>query len=226
MFYYYGRKKQIVKMYPHPEHDSIIEPFAGSAAYSLYGDNWENEVTLIDSSNTCISIWNFLQQASYGDISGLPDLSPGETLKDFKYLSNAEKWLIGLHINPGSSMPKLTATKASRWKAGKQYITENLHKIKHWNILQGDYRDAPDIKATWFIDPPYQNAGKYYQGQPPDYTLLAEWTEVRKGQIIACEGEGATYLPFVYLQASINNGGLNGGKRKQELVYIRKGGNE
>ena len=35
----YGRKKQIVKCYPDPNFDSIIEPFAGSAAYSLHEDN-------------------------------------------------------------------------------------------------------------------------------------------------------------------------------------------
>ena len=29
MFYYYGRKKRIVKYYPKPTHDTIIEPFAG-----------------------------------------------------------------------------------------------------------------------------------------------------------------------------------------------------
>ena len=36
MFYYYGRKKQIAKYYPEPKYDTIVEPFAGSAAYSLY----------------------------------------------------------------------------------------------------------------------------------------------------------------------------------------------
>lgn len=221
MFYYYGRKKQIAGLYPQPEHEKIVEPFSGSAAYSLYGDNWKNEVTLIDSSDICISIWDFLQQASYRDIKDLPDISPGETINDFKYLSNAEKWLIGFHINLGSASPKLKATKASRWRAGKQYIMDSLHKIKHWNIIKGDYRDSPNIEATWFIDPPYQTAGKYYQGEQPDYPLLAEWIETRKGQIIACEGEGATYLPFVPLQTAVNNGGLNKGKRKQELVYIK-----
>jgi len=35
MFYYYGRKKQIAKHYPFPNFKAIVEPFAGSAAYSL-----------------------------------------------------------------------------------------------------------------------------------------------------------------------------------------------
>jgi len=35
MFSYYGSKKKIVKYYPEPVHDVIIEPFAGAAWYSL-----------------------------------------------------------------------------------------------------------------------------------------------------------------------------------------------
>ena len=48
MFYYYGRKKQMAKHYPSPNYDTIIEPFAGSAAYSLFGDNWQKNVILIE----------------------------------------------------------------------------------------------------------------------------------------------------------------------------------
>ena len=35
MFYYYGRKQKIFGKYPKPQFDTIIEPFAGSAAYSM-----------------------------------------------------------------------------------------------------------------------------------------------------------------------------------------------
>ena len=44
MFYYYGRKKQIAKCYPKPNFNTIIEPFAGSAAYSLHNDNWKKNM--------------------------------------------------------------------------------------------------------------------------------------------------------------------------------------
>jgi hypothetical protein len=43
IFYHYGRKKQIAKYYPFPNCAAIIEPFAGAAAYSLYGDNLEEK---------------------------------------------------------------------------------------------------------------------------------------------------------------------------------------
>ena len=48
VFYYYGRKKQIVSYYPSPNFDTIIEPFAGSAAYSLNGYNWKKNVILVE----------------------------------------------------------------------------------------------------------------------------------------------------------------------------------
>lgn len=40
MFSYYGSKSKIVNYYPPPKENIIIEPFAGSARYSLkYFDN-------------------------------------------------------------------------------------------------------------------------------------------------------------------------------------------
>ncbi len=48
MFYYYGRKKQVAKYYPVPNFSTIVEPFAGSAAYSLYGENWKKDVILVE----------------------------------------------------------------------------------------------------------------------------------------------------------------------------------
>lgn len=44
MFYYYGRKKQLAKLYPKPNYSVIIEPFAGSAAYSLFDENWKKKL--------------------------------------------------------------------------------------------------------------------------------------------------------------------------------------
>lgn len=219
MFYYYGRKKQIAHLYPKPIYDVIVEPFAGSAAYSLNSDNWEKQVYLRDASEWCIEIWKYLQQASVGDIISLPKLEIGDSLNNFKQLSKAEQYLIGVHINPGSSVPKRTATKANRWEAGRKYISLNLHKIKHWNIELGNYTDAPNLQATWFIDPPYQTAGIYYQKTNLNYLDLAQYVLTRSGQIIACEGEGASYLPFEHL-GIVNNGGLNKAKRKSEVVFI------
>jgi site-specific DNA-adenine methylase len=60
MFYYYGRKKQLAKYYPSTSFDTIIEPFAGAAAYSLFNDNWKKRVILIEKDEKVAAIWKWL----------------------------------------------------------------------------------------------------------------------------------------------------------------------
>jgi hypothetical protein len=82
-------------------------------------------------------------------------------------------------------------------------------------IIEGDYSNAPDIEATWFIDPPYHVDGRpqsrgmgYAEGcnsHSLDYAALAEWCRDRRGQKIVCEQEGATWLPFQHLRHARNS---------------------
>jgi hypothetical protein len=202
-------------MYPAPKHDKIIEPFAGSAAYSLCGNNWEKEVELYDTYPVVIGVWNYLKKASAKDIESLPAIGPGDSLIDHTYLSDEERHLIGFCINPGSSVPKLKATGFTRWQTAKKYILTNLHKIKHWKINHADYSTAPDVKATWFIDPPYQKSGKYYVKTKLDYEILSQWVGSRKGQLIVCENEGADWLNFEPLTTTKNTGY----KRSREVLW-------
>ena len=69
---------------------------------------------------------------------------------------------------------------------------------RHVLYALGDYRQAPDIEATWFIDPPYQHVpGRYHHGpETIDYDELAEWAMSRRGQVIVCEGPDGDWLPF------------------------------
>jgi 16S rRNA G966 N2-methylase RsmD len=52
--------------------------------------------------------------------------------------------------------------------------------------------------ATWFIDPPYEGAGKHYIHNSKDinYSHLADWCKSRAGQVIVCEDQKATWLEF------------------------------
>lgn len=72
MFSYYGSKSKVVKYYPEPMYDTIIEPFAGSARYSLHGDNWKRNVILVDKYDVICSIWSFLIKAKEEDVLSLP----------------------------------------------------------------------------------------------------------------------------------------------------------
>ena len=217
MFYYLGRKKRLAGKYPEPRHPTIIEPFAGSAAYSLHGDRWERDVIINDLNPDTIGVWKYLQSATVGDIEKLPDLKYQDRISDVKWLSDAERWLISYHINPGANQRSDVVQKFSRWGAGKKYIIANLHKIKHWTIRLGDYRDLTNRCATWFIDPPYVKTSQYYMTGGVDFNGLANWCLSRIGQLIICEAQGATWLPFAPLE-TIHIGGHS---VSREAVYLR-----
>ena len=113
-------------------------------------------------------------------------------------MSDPEKWTIGLFLNPGSSVPKKSPGNFCDWDENhRKLLSEELYKIKHWTIKNESYETAPNIKATWFIDPPYSGpGGKYYTNNKIDYTSLGIWCKDRQGQTIVCENAGATWLPF------------------------------
>lgn len=215
MFYYYGRKKQIVKYYPDPNFDSIIEPFAGSAAYSLHEDNWKKNVILIEKDERVASLWEWLiAKATPEEILRMPDLEIGEKSSEFLHIIHAATKMAFQYRTI-----KITPVLARNWSISKRYIANNLFKVKHWQIICGDYTEAPDIEATWFIDPPYRKeSGKGYRygSDRLDYKSLAEWALKRKGEIICCEGEYGDYLPFQPLR---NSKGVAGKMSKEVIFY-------
>jgi site-specific DNA-adenine methylase len=214
MFYYYGRKKQIAKYYPSPNYSTIIEPFAGSAAYSLYGDNWKKEVILIEKDKRVAAIWEWLiNEATSEQVKKLPDLKVGEKSSEFLHIIHAATKM-AFHYKT----IKVTPVLARNWEISKRYMQENLFKIHHWRIICADYSDAPDVEATWFIDPPYKDGsgrGYHHGSSSIDYNHLATWAKRRQGEIIFCEGMCGDYLPFTSLLE------LKGvaGKSSKEVYY-------
>ncbi len=216
MFYYYGRKKQIAKYYPSPNYNVIVEPFAGSAAYSLYGNNWKKNVILIEKDEKVANIWKWLiHDATSEKIKSLPDLKVGEKSSEFLHIIHAATKM-AFHYKTIT----VTSVLARNWEISKRYMAENLFKVKHWTIICGDYSEAPDIEATWFIDPPYKkDSGKGYRYSSDliNYNELSVWTRIRQGEVIFCEGIYGDYLPFKPLLE------LKGvaGKVSQEVIYYR-----
>ena len=81
------------------------------------------------------------------------------------------------------------------WSRDKKRIAKDLHKIKHWDIRLGNYNEIENIKATWYIDPPYQ-CQKLYRHNNIDYKSLADWCRSREGQVIVCENSKADWMDF------------------------------
>ena len=200
-FSYYGSKWNSWRKYPPPQHDLIVEPFAGAAGYAThYG---ERDVLLIEKDPRVAAVWKYLIGATPGDILGLPILYEGDSVKDFD-LSEVERLFLGFWLNLASATTALSPT---GWALGentgwcvktRSRVARQVMRIKHWKIREASYESACGVEATWFIDPPYQQQGKYYmQGSDTiDYQHLAAWCKARRGQVIVCENDGADWLPF------------------------------
>jgi len=197
MVSYYGSKSKIVKLYLPPTKDVIIEPFAGSARYSLM--YWEKDVRLYDLNPNVINMWHYLQSASEQDILGLPKLKIGDDLRNFD-LSEGEKCFLGFCVNMGSANPRNVLTKWASEEITNQIIkiSKSVFKIKHWHIELNSYNSIKNIDATWFVDPPYQFGGEHYpfSNKNLDFKQLGEWCKSRNGQVIVCENTKADWLPF------------------------------
>lgn len=197
MFSYYGSKSKIVDLYPPPKFDKIIEPFAGSARYSL--KYWQKDVLLVDKYEIIVKVWQWLQKCSPNDILSLPNMEAGQNTDDFNFDCIEAKWLIGFCINGGSASPKKTVKDFNTWNEAKKVIAENTKKIKHWTIQLGTYDEIPNLpNVTWFIDPPYQFGGEYYRysNKDIDFEHLANWCKNRTGQTIVCENTKADWMDF------------------------------
>lgn len=225
MFSYYGSKSKIAHLYPAPKYERIIEPFAGSARYSLL--HFENEVTLLDANPMIVDIWRYLIAASERDILSLPDVPSKVTLDVFTQLDPVEKNLIGFHLCRGKAKPRKVGHGQNDWDKTKIRIAKNLHKIRHWSVSCLDYSAIGllDLRATYFIDPPYQqtqvrsNSDRYPYGDEIEYHALAAVIRRLRGQVIVCEGRGADWLPFQLLTTVNGNTNNRSVKKCEELIF-------
>lgn len=226
---YYGGKNRAAPLYPQPEHDTIVEPFAGAAGYSCrYPDR---NVILVDKSPIIAGIWRYLIATPAAEILALPDIPEGGTVDDLPVCQEA-RWLAGFWCNDASVSPrkrpsgfaKADAAGVRGWGArSRQRLATQVDHIRHWQVIEGDYHDAPDIKATWHIDPPYNNqAGRLYPNQPNSFAALAEWCKARRGLVMVCENEGADWLPFERLAAIQSNPSKRGKKRSAEVIWLNR----
>lgn len=215
MFYYYGRKKQIARHYPKPFFDLIVEPFAGAAAYSLHGNNWKKQVILIEKDRRVAEIWRWLiEEATPFKIQTLPNLRVGQKSSEFLHILHAATKMAFKY-----KTIKVTPVLERNWEISKRVMAENVHKVKHWQLIAGDYTLAPNAEATWFIDPPYKsNPGNgYAHGSAAiNYAELAKWIHSRDGELICCEGEFGDYLPFRTL---LTLPGVAGKKSDEKISY-------
>jgi len=226
-FTYFGGKWRVSPRYPRPLHAAIIEPFAGSAGYSLRYP--QHQVRLYDIDPVICGVWDYLIRVSPEEVMSLPLLF--DCVDEIDAPQEA-KWLIGFWLNKGTVHPSKTPSKWMRDYQSRQpgtywgerireRIASQVSGIRHWTISQSSYADISDQYAVWFVDPPYQVAGTAYKFHHVDYASLGAWCRNRTGQVIVCENEGAGWLPFEPFRTVKGLEGTRGGKKSKEVVWTR-----
>lgn len=221
-FSYYGSKSKLARYYPAPEHNLIVEPFAGSAAYSWLhrrrNDGSRRDVWINEPDPRTQSIWNFLTSPDAYDI--VEEFVPDSVEKGQKVSELIPECFPGLvelcraEANQGTQGTKstrdvVTTMGAKCWKV-KRKLLEVIPEVSEWKITNVDYTQLANVEATWFIDPPYIGAGKVYRmgSDLIDYEELGWWCLGRKGQVIVCENQGANWMdfqPFDHKRVSIRS---------------------
>jgi len=226
-FCYYGGKWRAAKRYPTPLHDTIVEPFAGGAGYSVrYHDH---KVVLYEADPVVYELWDYLVRVTPAEIMALP--SRVDHVDDVKAPDPA-KSLIGFWLNKGVTSPKKTPSAWARsgvrpnsfWgQTIKERIASQVPRIRHWKVKNASYETAENIEATWYVDPPYQGAcGNCYRYRDVDYDHLGNWCQNRLGQVIVCEQEGATWLPFEPFAAIKATPGSRGKSYSKEVIWTNE----
>jgi hypothetical protein len=203
--YYGGKWRDALKHYPEPTFDTIVEPFAGSAGYSLrYASR---KIVLCEIDPVLFSVWSYLIGVKPREILSIPDFPLGGSVDDLAVCQEA-RWLIGFWLNRGAASPRKSP---SRWMRDgirpgsfwgervRQTIASQVDAIRHWKVYNCSYATCPISRpATWFVDPPYERAGQHYKfgSKSIDYLDLGHWCRTRPGQVIVCENAGADWLPF------------------------------
>lgn len=226
-FTYFGGKWRVAKHYPAPTKATLIEPFAGSAGFSLHYPHLK--VKLFDKDPNICGVWNFLIRAKESEILALP-----LAIKDTRELSliPEAKALIGFWLNKGMTSPcnvpskwmrdhaQDTSRKNTYWGEGvRARIAGQLQYIRHWTVQNQSYADIDNQDATWFIDPPYHVSGARYRFNKIDFAHLGEWCRSRTGQVVVCEQAGASWLPFVHFRDIKALEGKNGAKQSKEVIW-------
>ena len=230
-FTYFGGKWRAAPHYPEPQHGTIIEPFAGSAGYSLrYPDR---NIILNDLDPKVAGTWDYIIRAPEAEVRSLPLYDGTWEAVDDLPIPQEARWLIGWWLNAATVSPCKTPSAWMRsgqnpgsfWgEAVRERVAAQQEHVRHWRVTSAGYGSLSNATATWFIDPPYETAGKKYC-QPSgniDFAHLGGWASSRRGQVIVCENEGAGWLPFRAFRDVQATPNRSGARVSREVIWTNE----
>lgn len=229
LFKWFGSKWMSGRLLPAPTRETIVEPFAGGAGYSLR--HCEKKVTLLETDPHISKLWKWLiVEATTEIVKAIPlnlpegtdirtiGLTDGQALllKSWQRTNNVgDCWT----ISPWGNKP-------GQWTANtRARVADEIHAVKHWSFAEGDaldWLDATSSESTWFIDPPYEFNYQYRNRSRIDYERLARLCRQLRGQVIVCEavcqktGKVPVWLPFEFFGSRITS------RRKKENNHHSK----
>lgn len=175
----------------------MIEPFAGSMAYTMH---YRPSFAIgVESNRPVVDLWHRLTSMSRDELKSFPAPVFGERTTDLWHLLAAGGASISDRNYRTVNDFMVVHFERSRRLALRHYDYARERVL----YAHGDYTSAPDVEATWFIDPPYERIDGYRHR--PDYNALARWVKGRRGQVIVCEGGDADWLDFTE-HAGLRNG--------------------
>lgn len=225
---YYGSKWRAAPLYPPPIFPTVVEPFAGSAGYSML--HYDRDVVLVEKYPVVAGVWRYLIAASHREILQIPIVDAVDDLPS--WVPQEARWLVGFKLTTAAAGPRKTLSVRNRqardrgsstagWSAAsRDRCAMQVDYIRHWKVVEGDYFDVDNRVATWFVDPPYQGAGVHYarSSRDIDFDHLAAWCRALRGQVIVCENDGASWLPFRPFKTIRSSGQRGDGRRESVEV--------
>ena len=175
------------------------------------GQRTIDHAILLEKDRRVYDTWQRLLAMEPDEVLALPIPVVGERTSDFLFMTAACSNRIArtqeMTVTP--RMPIVIERMLRQIAAVLPHIKGRVEVIK------GDYTKAPNIDATWFVDPPYHVNGRaqsrgmgYAEGCDSfalDYDVLGRWCRARRGQVIACEQDGASWLPFEHMRSARNS---------------------